>query len=87
MVFVGAEQSVKDSGEGWGRRGEVQEEGGREVSEAPIIGWCNVGQRTTDNDSKQFKQYQTHQQDLYWEHPRILPYPDRFAQLSCLKAF
>ena len=42
-----------------------------------------VQRRTTDNDSKQFKQYQTHQQDLDWEHRRILPYPDRFAQLSC----
>ena len=30
-----------------GRAGVVQEEGGREVSEAPIIGWCNVGQQTT----------------------------------------
>jgi hypothetical protein len=44
-----------------------------------------VQRQTTDNESKQFNQ--TYQQDLNWGHPRILPYPDPFARLICLKAF
>jgi hypothetical protein len=42
-IFLGAELSVADSGEGGGEAA-----GGRGVSEAPIIGWCNVKQRTTN---------------------------------------
>jgi hypothetical protein len=52
-MLVGAAKSVEDTGRKrggvGGGGGMVEKEGGREVSEAPIIGWCNV----TDLDNGQ----------------------------------